>query len=148
RFLQTAAAGSLLGAGDLSFLGRLPAVGAAEAEVDPKLVSLRPAREPLVRLLEETPRERPLAEVGARIRKGLAYRDALAAPLLARVRNIRPRPNVGFKFHAVLAVHSAHLASLAAPDAQRWLPMFWGLDNFKSAQAQNIKESGWRMKPV
>ena len=36
----------------------------------------------------------------------------LAALLLAGVRNIQPRPNVGFKFHAVLVVNSAHLASL------------------------------------
>jgi hypothetical protein len=33
----------------------------------------------------------------------------LAALLLAGVRNIQPRP-VGFKFHAVLVVNSAHLA--------------------------------------
>jgi hypothetical protein len=55
---------------------------------------------------------------------------------------------VGFKFHAVLVVNSAHLASLAAPDSERWLPLFWALDNFKGAQATNMKESGWRMKPV
>ena len=73
----------------------------------------------------------------------------LAALLLAGVRNVEPRPSVGFKFHAVLVVNSAHLASLAAPDADRWLPIFWALDNFKVAQAQNIKErSGWRMPPV
>jgi hypothetical protein len=45
-------------------------------------------------------------------------------------------------------VNSAHLASLASPDAERWLPIFWALDNFKNAQAQTEKESGWRMKPV
>ena len=80
--------------------------------------------------------------------KGLAYREVLAALLLAGVRNIQPRPNVGFKFHAVLVVNSAHQAALAGPDSDRWLPIFWAIDNFKSSQAQNIKESGWRMKPV
>ncbi len=72
----------------------------------------------------------------------------LAALLLAGVRNIQPRPNVGFKFHAVLVVNSAHQAALAGPDSDRWLPLFWALDNFKNSQTQNIKESGWRMKPV
>src|SRR5439155_9389699 len=87
-------------------------------------------------------------EVGARVRKGLSYREVLAALLLAGVRNVQPRPHVGFKFHAVLVVNSAHLASLSGPDSDRWLPIFWALDYFKSAQAQTEQESGWRMKPV
>ncbi|HTD87111.1 MAG TPA: hypothetical protein VK850_11090, partial [Candidatus Binatia bacterium] len=63
------------------------------------------------------------------------------------VRNIQPRP-VGFKFHAVLVVNSAHLASLSSPDSDRWLPIFWALDYFKSSQAQNVKEGNWTMGPV
>src|SRR5438067_9953415 len=149
HLLRTAAAtGALAAAGDLRFLARLPAVSAAEARVDPQLVALRPEIEPAVRLLEETPRERLLEEVAARIRRGMSYREVVAALLLAGVRNIQPRPSVGFKFHAVLVVNSAHLASLASPDHERWLPLFWALDNFKSSQAQNQKEGGWRMKPV
>src|SRR5207248_3722930 len=89
-----------------------------------------------------------LEDVGTRVKKGLPYRDVLAALLLAGVRNVQPRPSVGFKFHAVLVVNSAHLAALAGPDRERWLPIFWAIDNFKSAQAQNAKEGGWRMKPV
>lgn len=147
-FLQTAAAGTLLGLGDLAFLSKLRPVTADEAKLDPKLVRLQSEIEPLVQLLEETPRQKLLEEVGDRIKKGLSYREVLAALLLAGVRNIQPRPNVGFKFHAVLVVNSAHLASLNSPDEHRWLPIFWALDNFKSSQAQNLKESGWRMKPV
>jgi hypothetical protein len=67
--------------------------------------------------------------------------------MLAAVRNIQPRP-VGFKFHAVLVVNSAHLASLSSPDSDRWLPIFWALDYFKSAQAQNVREGNWHMGPV
>ena len=52
-----------------------------------------------------------LEEIGSRIKKGLAYREVLAGLLLAGVRNVQPRPSVGFKFHAVLVVNSAHLAS-------------------------------------
>ena len=144
-FLQASAA---LGVGGLAFLDALPAVAAEDAKLDPKLVRLDADIEPLVRLVEDTPREKLLEEIGARVKKGLAYRDVLAALLLAGVRNIKPRPSVGFKFHAVLVVNSAHQAALAGPDNERWLPLFWALDNFKSAQATNVRETGWRMGPV
>ena len=72
----------------------------------------------------------------------------LAALLLAGVRNVQPRPSVGFKFHAVLVVNSAHLASLGSPDTDRWLPIFWALDHFKSSQAQDVREGNWTMGPV
>ena len=108
RFLQTAAAsGALLGMGDLSFLSLLPPVSAKEARLEPKMVRLDPEIEPVVRLLEDTPRERLLEEVAARIQSGLSYREILTALQLAGVRNVQPRPSVGFKFHAVLVVHSA-----------------------------------------
>lgn len=108
----------------LGFLSRLRPVSAAEAPLEARTVRLHPEIEPLVRWLEVTPRERVLEGVAERIRRGLTYRELLAALLLAGVRNIQPRP-VGFKFHAVLVVNSAHLASLASPDTDRWLPIFW-----------------------
>lgn len=147
-FMQSAGAGLAALGLDLSFLKGLPAVSAADAQLDPKLVRLRSDIEPLVRLLEETPRDRLLEEVGGRVKKGLSYREVLTALQLAGVRNVQPRPNVGFKFHAVLVVNSAHLASLAGPDQERWLPIFWSLDYFKASQAATLKESGWRMGPV
>ncbi len=149
RFLRASATGgALIGLGDLSFLSRLRPVSADEATLDPKVVRLQPGTEPLVRLLEETPRERLLEEVAARVRKGTAYRDVLAALLLAGVRNVQPRPSVGHKFHAVLVVNSAHLASLGSPETDRWLPIFWALDYFKSSQAQDTGEGNWTMGPV
>jgi hypothetical protein len=149
RFLQSAAAGgTLLGLGELGFLDGLPPVSADDARPEHGRVRLRPEVEPLVTLIEDSPRDKLLEEIAAHIRRGASYKDILAALLLAGVCNVQPRPNVGFKFHAVLVVNSAHLASLASPDHERWLPLFWALDNFKSAQAQNQKESGWRMKPV
>src|SRR5262245_45327222 len=97
-FLKTAAgAGAFAALGDLGFLGKLPCVSAAEAKLEPRTVRFHPDIEPLVRLIEETPRERLLEEVAVRIRKGASYRDLLTALLLAGVRNIQPRP-VGFKF--------------------------------------------------
>jgi hypothetical protein len=149
HFLQSAAAtGALLGVGDLGFLSRLRPVSAAEASLDTKLVRLDQGIEPTVRLLEDTPRNRLVEEAAARVKNGLNYRELLAALLLAGVRNVEPRPSVGFKFHAVLVVNSAHLASISSPDQHRWLPIFWALDHFKESQAATAKESGWRMKPV
>src|SRR6266478_633067 len=148
QFLKTAAvAGVTVGLGDFSFLQCLPRVAAEEAKMDSKMVRFHPDIEPLVRFLEETPRERLLEEVATRIHHGLTYRELLAALLLAGVRNIQPRP-VGFKFHAVLVVNSAHLASLSSPDSDRWLPIFWALDHFKSSQAQDVKEGDWTMRAV
>ena len=150
-FLKTAAAagGAALAMDGLGFLGRLPRVSADEAELNSKLVRLDSGIEPTVRLLEETPRNRLLEEVAGRVKDhGLSYRELLAALLLAGVRNVQPRPSVGFKFHAVLVVNSAHLASLSSPDSDRWLQIFCALDQFKSSQGQTQRESGWRMGAV
>jgi hypothetical protein len=139
-------AGALAGLGDFAFLRGLPLLTAADAQVNPNVVQCHPDIEPLVRLIEETPREKLLEVVADRIRGGLTYQPLMAALLLAGVRGIRPRP-VGFKFHAVLVVNSAHLATLAAEDRDRWLPLFWALDNYKNSQAANQKEGGWVMPP-
>lgn len=148
-FLQSAAVGGVLaGLGELSFLSQLRPVVAAESQLDPNVVRLDAGIEPVVRLLEETPREKLFEVVGQRIKNGLTYREVLAALLLAGVRNIQPRPSVGFKFHAVLVVNSAHLASLASPDEHRWLPIFWALDEFKSSQAADVREGNWTMAPL
>lgn len=147
--LRTAATGSaMVGLCDLSFLSKLPPVAASEAKQAPSVVGLDADIEPVVRLLEETPRERLLEEVAARIRRGLSYREIVAALLLAGVRDVQPRPAVGFKFHAVLVINSVHMASISAAATERWLPVFWALDYFKHARAQDQQEGGWRMRPV
>jgi hypothetical protein len=148
--LKTGAAWSAAaGLANLGWVGDLPRVAAEETKLDPKIVRLDSGIEPLVQLLETTPRDQLLEEVGGRIQKGtLNYRELLAALLLAGVRNVEPRPSVGFKFHCVLVVNSAHLASLSSPDEHRWLPLFWALDYFKSAQAADERERHWTMAPV
>ena len=89
RFLQGAtAASALAGMSQLGFLGRLPAVSAEEAQPDPKVVRLSPDIEPLVRVIEETPREKLLEEVAGRIQSGTSYREVVAALLLAGVRRV------------------------------------------------------------
>jgi hypothetical protein len=132
----------------LGFLSKLGPVSAAEAKLPTGLVQYGGGVEATVKLLEETPREKLLEEVADRIKRGLSYRELLAGLLVAGVRNVQPRPQVGFKFHAVLVINSAHLASIASPAEDRWLPIFWALDRFKSAQMETQKESGWRMGAV
>jgi hypothetical protein len=144
-----AASGAILGLGDLGFLSTLTPVGAAETRFDAASLRLHPEVEPIVRLIEETPRDKLLEEVAVRIRNGLSYRELLAGLLVAGVKNIEPRPEVGFKFHAVLVVNSAHLASTSSPPEHRWLPIFWALDHYKSSAQRDVEERGdWVMKPV
>ena len=113
------------------------------------VVQLRPEIEPLVRLLEETPRERCWKRSPPASAAALSYPELLAALLLAGVRNVEPRPSVGHKFHAVLVVNSAHLASMASPPEHRWLPIFWALDHYKSARPSDVEERGdWTMTAV
>ena len=144
-FLQTTALGGALG---LSGIQTLPRVSAADATLNESLVAFGPDVEPLVRLVEETPRERLLEEFAARIRAGASYRQVLAALMLAGIRNVQPRPAVGFKFHSVLVVNACYVASLSGPDEDRWLPIFWALDYFKTAQAEESRKTGWRMPAV
>jgi hypothetical protein len=102
----------------------------------------------LVALLEDTPRQQLVDRLAARVHGGMQYADLLGALLVAGVRNVEPRPSVGFKFHAVLVVQSVHLAAMAARPADRWLPLFWSADYFKDAEAQDERERGWTMPPV
>ncbi len=147
RFLWQA--GCLSGATSTGWLlNALPPVSAQEADLTPKLVTLDSGVEPTVRLIEETLREEVIDVIATRILQGLSYQELLAGLLLAGVRNVQPRPSVGFKFHSVLVVNSAHLASLASPDADRWLPILWAIDYFKGTQAEESRKTGWHMQPV
>jgi hypothetical protein len=139
---------ALAGLGDFTFLRGLPALADEDTRVSPAMVRFSPDIEPLVRLLEETPRERILEAVLGRIRGGTSYQELLSALMLAGVRSIMPRP-VGFQFHAVLVINSAHLASQAAQDRDRWLPLLWAADNFKASQARHQQQHGnWVLPPV
>src|SRR4029077_15457653 len=120
---------------------------ADEAKVKPEMVKFRPEIEPVVRLLEDTPRERALEVVIAQLKKGLSYRELMAGLFLAGIRNIKPRP-VGFKFHAVMVIHSPHLLGQTADVQERLLPMLWALDEFKSSQAADVREGDWTLGNV
>ena len=131
--------------GGFAFLNQLPHAGAADGTRP--LARVENDVEPLVRLIEDTPREKLLEPIVDHIRKGTSYEELFAAVFLAGVRGIQPRP-VGFKFHAVLVINSAHQATLAAADQDRWLPLLWSVDNFKASQATNKTQGDWRMAPA
>jgi len=147
-FLQTTAGASMLGAlSDWAGLLPLSPAMADDARVTPELVQLRPEIEPLVRLIEETPREKCLAMAVDQLRHGVPYRQLLSALFLAGIRNVNPQPP-GFKFHCVFVIHSAHQLSLDAPAEQRLLPLFWALDDFKVSQQKDVDEGDFRLQPV
>ena len=135
----------------LSAASLLPGIGSvalAGTTLDRGIVRFQAEIEPLVKLIEDTPQQRLMEEIGQRVRTGLSYREVVAGLFLAAIRNVQPRPAVGVKFHAVLVVHAAHLASISSPDADRWLPIFWALDEFKGSQARDVEENDWTMAAV
>ena len=145
RFIGISAVGALAALGDLGLLAHLPPCLPPRRESTPQRVRLRPgdrAARPAAR--GHAARARARRGRRADPRAGSAIREVVAALLLAGVRNIQPRP-VGFKFHAVLVVNSAHLASLASPDGDRWLPIFWAIDQFKSSQAADARKGDWTL---
>jgi hypothetical protein len=147
-FLQSASALGLgAGLGGWSVLGRITPAGAAEMVVGPEAVRFRPEIEPVVRWVEETPREKAMETAIAHLKAGLSYRDLLSGLFLAGIREVKPRP-VGFKFHAVLVINSAHLLGQTASVDERLLPLLWALDNFKVSQAQDVKEGDWKLAQV
>jgi hypothetical protein len=146
--LQSASALGLgAGLGSWSGLRAITPARAADLKVGPDAVRFRPEIEPVVRWIEETPRERALEVAIGHLKNGLSYRDLLAGLFLAGIRNIKPHP-VGFKFHAVMVINSAHLLGQTATASDRLLPLLWALDTFKNSQAQDIKEGDWTLGKV
>ena len=148
RFLRLGSALGLgVGLGSWSSLSAITPANARAMRVDPEIVRFRPEIEPVVRWIEETPREKVIEVALGHLKQGLSYRDLMSGLFLAGIRNIKPHP-VGFKFHAVMVIHSAHLLGQSAAVQDRLLPMLWAFDTFKSSQEQDIKEGDWTMGAV
>ena len=147
EFLTNVAGAGLLGAlpGGQALLA--PAAAVKEAKPPPGLVQFSPELEPLVRLIERTPREKCFEVIVDQLRRGVSYRQFVASLFLAGIRDIRPQPP-GFKFHCVFVIHAAHQLSLDAPIGDRLLPLMWALDNFKESQQRDIKEGDFHLSPV
>jgi len=135
-FLQFSA-----GAGFLGSLGSMGALGralASEAFLGPDLVRLSADIEPIVRVIEDTPRSKMFDAAAELLRSGVGYRPFMAALYLAGIRNVDSRSSGG-SFHVVYVINSAHLLALESPAHERFLPFFWALDEFKSAQAEQSR---------
>jgi hypothetical protein len=102
-------------------------LAAFAAEPPPEKVRFDPEFEPIVRLMEETPRERCVPVFAEQLRRGLSYRQFLGASLFAGVR--RARSN-----HEVYKVHAVHQVCMEARPEERLLPLFWALNVFKQRQ--------------
>src|SRR5262245_18972737 len=126
RFLQTVGSAASLGLPNVRLLGELAAFG---AEPPPATVRFGPDLEPIVRLIDETPRDRCVAVFIDRLRRGLSYRRFLAAVFFAGIR--RHRSN-----HDVYKIHSVHQVSLDARPEERLLPLFWALHGYKKHQEE------------
>jgi hypothetical protein len=144
---RTSGVAAVAALGDFGRLLPLSPVKAEDLQVTPEIVQFTPDIEPVVQLIEATPREKCFEMMLGQLHAGLPYRRFVAAVFLAGIRNVRPHP-LGFKFHCVLAIHAAHQLSLDVPVNQRLLPMFWMLDDFKESQERDVAEGDFRMPPV
>ena len=124
RFLRTVAGTASLGLVDVSWLHGLAAFG---AEAPPEMVRFGPEIEPIVRLIEETPRERCVPVFIDQLRRGLPYRRFLAAAFFACVRKTHSH-------HDVYKIHSVHQVCSDVRPEERLLPLFWAVSAFKKRQ--------------
>ena len=102
----------------------------------------------LVPLLIETDRDQLLEALVARIRGGLDYPTMLGAVAEASVRQVRPYPHVGFKYHAFMVLQAVHRTTTLGRPEDRWLPVLWAADVFKGAQAAEQRSGSWSLGPV
>src|SRR5665213_1528412 len=126
-FLQSTASVAALELTPLSGFRNLCAMGADVQAKAPDRIEYTPDIEPLVRLIEETPREKCVTAIIERMRGGMTYRQFFAAAFLAAVRKQNSH-------HAVFLMHAAHQISLDLPPEEMTLPLFWAMDGFKWQQ--------------
>jgi hypothetical protein len=107
-----------------------------------------PAQTDLGPLLIETDRDQLLEPLAARIRGGLDYPTLLGAIAEASVRQVRPYPHVGFKYHAFMVLQAVHRTTLFGRAENRWLPVLWAADVFKGSQAAEQRLGSWALAPV
>lgn len=137
------------GAGLASAYGRLeglPRVHAAETVVKPERVRFTDNIEPLVRLIENTPRADAVEVLAREIKGGLGYTPFLSALFLAGIRNVNPQPP-GFKLHCVFMIHSANYLAQMAPPEERMLPLFFALDEVKRSQKEDLRTGDFILPP-
>ena len=83
RFVTAAAGTALAGLGDFSFLDSLPHLEGAAGPTLPDKVQVSSDVEPLVRLIEDTSRDKVIEKVADKVRTGTSYQELLSALFLA-----------------------------------------------------------------
>jgi hypothetical protein len=132
KFLQTtSAAGGAIGLGGWAALLPFSPAWAEEATATPDQIRFSPEIEPIVRLIETTPRHKCIPTMVEQLRRGLPYRRFLAALYLAAVRAADYHAGVHGFDHNAYSIYSAHQLTLELPVSERLLPAFWALDSFK-----------------
>jgi hypothetical protein len=124
RHLLKAAAAAPLAIADGPWLSRLAAYG---ADAPPDQVQFGPDLEPIVRLIERTPRKQCVPVFVEQLRRGLPYRRFLAGTFFACVRKTHSH-------HDVYKIHSVHQVSRDVRSEERLLPLFWAINAFKQRQ--------------
>lgn len=124
RFLQGVTVAASLSLADLPFLGGLAALA---AEPPPDKVRFGRDIEPIVQLIEETPRERCVGVFIDQLRRGLSYRRFLAATFCAGIRKKHSH-------HEVYKIHSVYQVCQDVRADERLLPLFWAINGFKQRQ--------------
>lgn len=146
RFLQWTSAPPV-GACDLGFFSALGSVSAAEAQPSANAVQLNRDIEPVVRLLEDTPREKLLEAVAAQNKKrqfvSRSGGCSAAKPECATFSRAGSRLQIPCGAGRQL-VHFA----VCRRRRRRWLPMFWALDYLEEAQEEDRWQGDWTMAPV
>jgi hypothetical protein len=125
-FLRHATAAAALGLPDLTSF-RTVVAGAVQDPPAVDRIQFSPDLEPIVRLIEESPREKCVAALAEQLRRGLTYRQFMSAIFMAAVRKQNSH-------HSVYLVHSAHQISLDLRSEERLLPLFWAVDHYKWQQ--------------
>ena len=128
HFLQTAVTATVaVGLEEWAKLLPLSPATADEVKVTPDLVRFSPDIEPIVRLIEETPRDKCVGMMIQQLKNGLPYRNFLAGLYLANIRT-------SMVDHPLAVLHSTNQLTLDLPVQERLLPTFWAMDSFKVHQ--------------
>src|SRR5262249_38911755 len=134
RFLKSAAVMSVAGLGERAARAPLGPAHADAAKRTPDRIGFGADIEPVVKLIEEMPQEKCVAVMVEQLKKGLPYRQFLAALYLAAIRAAKWHGSIHGYDHSAYLVHSAYQLSLDLPAGEQLLPAFYALIGFKGGQ--------------
>jgi hypothetical protein len=117
----------------------------ASAVTLPSIAGSRSTIRALADKLIDGSREQALEACVVEIKTGSTPEALLASLQTAAASSISPYPSVGFKFHAAMVPRSLHLWASALPGTERWLPVLWGVDNYKRSQQRQLRQVRWRL---